>query len=97
LEDAKESFAAARRLFQDSCRNMQILENATEEKARRLSLPTGQLVSASEYRWRDESMDRLLGLRRFFSAIPMVGFGLQYVGYGHYLGGLPPVPPWAPI
>jgi|HubBroStandDraft_6_1064221.scaffolds.fasta_scaffold06229_6 uncharacterized membrane protein len=41
-------------------------------------------------------MDRLLGLGRFLFAIPMVGFGLQYVGYGHYLGGLPPVPPWTP-
>jgi len=41
-------------------------------------------------------MDRFLGLGRFFFAIPMVGFGVQYIVYGRYLGGLPPVPPWAP-
>jgi uncharacterized membrane protein len=41
-------------------------------------------------------MDRVLGLGRFFFAIPMVGFGVQYMVYGRYLGGLPPVPPWTP-
>jgi uncharacterized membrane protein len=41
-------------------------------------------------------MDRLLRLGRFFFAIPMVGFGVQYLVYGKYLGGLPPVPPWTP-
>jgi uncharacterized membrane protein len=41
-------------------------------------------------------MDRLLGLGRFLFALPMIGFGIQYIGYGRYLGGLPPVPPWAP-
>ncbi len=41
-------------------------------------------------------MDRLLGLGRFFFAIPIVGFGVQYIVYGRYQGGLPPVPPWTP-
>jgi uncharacterized membrane protein len=41
-------------------------------------------------------MDRLLGLGRFLFAIAMAGFGVQYLVYGRYLGGLPPVPPWAP-
>ena len=42
------------------------------------------------------SVDRILGLGRCFFAISIVGFGVQYLVYGHYLGGLPPVPPWAP-
>jgi uncharacterized membrane protein len=32
---------------------------------------------------------------RLFFAIPIFAFGIQYLHYGHYLGGLPPVPPWA--
>jgi uncharacterized membrane protein YphA (DoxX/SURF4 family) len=31
-----------------------------------------------------------------FFSIAMVFFGVQYLRYGHYAGGLPPVPPWAP-
>jgi uncharacterized membrane protein len=41
-------------------------------------------------------MDRLLGVGRILFGIPMIGFGIQYLAYGRYLGGLPPVPPWAP-
>jgi len=41
-------------------------------------------------------MDRLLELGRFIFAIPMAAFGVQYIVYGRYLGGLPPVPPWSP-
>jgi len=33
---------------------------------------------------------------RILFAIGLVAFGAQYLLYGHYLGGLPPVPPWAP-
>jgi uncharacterized membrane protein YphA (DoxX/SURF4 family) len=33
---------------------------------------------------------------RILFAIGVAAFGAQYLLYGHYLGGLPPVPPWAP-
>jgi len=33
---------------------------------------------------------------RIVFAIGIAAFGAQYLLYGHYLGGLPPVPPWAP-
>jgi uncharacterized membrane protein len=33
---------------------------------------------------------------RILFAISIAAFGVQYLLYGHYLGGLPPVPPWAP-
>ena len=33
---------------------------------------------------------------RILLAIGIAAFGAQYLLYGHYLGGLPPVPPWAP-
>jgi uncharacterized membrane protein len=33
---------------------------------------------------------------RILFAIGIAAFGVQYLLYGHYLGGLPPVPPWAP-
>ena len=33
---------------------------------------------------------------RILFAIGIAAFGAQYLLYGHYLGGLPPVPPWAP-
>ena len=33
---------------------------------------------------------------RILFAIGIAAFGTQYLLYGHYLGGLPPVPPWAP-
>lgn len=33
---------------------------------------------------------------RVFFAVPMVVFGAQYLASGHFSGGLPPVPPWAP-
>src|ERR1700676_1866108 len=35
-------------------------------------------------------------LGRLLFAIGIAAFGAQYLLYGHYLGGLPPVPPWAP-
>lgn len=33
---------------------------------------------------------------RILFAIGIAAFGVQYLLHGHYLGGLPPVPPWAP-
>src|ERR1700704_367050 len=42
------------------------------------------------------TMENLTKLGRIFFAIPMVVFGIQYIALGQYLGGLPPVPPWAP-
>ena len=41
-------------------------------------------------------MNPLLRLGRYFFSIPMVFFGIQYFRYGRFVGGLPPVPPWAP-
>lgn len=41
-------------------------------------------------------MNLLLELGRYFFSIPMVFFGLQYFRYGRFVGGMPPVPPWAP-
>jgi len=41
----------------------------------------------------------MLFLRHFgrtLFAVGIAAFGVQYLLYGHYLGGLPPVPPWAP-
>jgi len=32
----------------------------------------------------------------FFFAIPILIFGIQYLTYGRFVRGLPPVPPWAP-
>lgn len=40
-------------------------------------------------------MNLLLELGPYFFSIPMIFFGVQYVRYG-FIGGLPPVPPWAP-
>lgn len=33
---------------------------------------------------------------RILFAIPILVFGIQYLTYGRFQGGLPPVPPWAP-
>lgn len=44
----------------------------------------------------DSTMEKLINLGRILFAIPMIAFGIQYVGLGRYAGGLPPVPPWAP-
>ena len=41
-------------------------------------------------------MNNLITLGRFFFAIGMAVFGIQYIWYGRFMGGLPPVPPWAP-
>jgi uncharacterized membrane protein len=35
-------------------------------------------------------------LGRYLFAISIAFFGLQYLTYGRFLGGLPPVPPWSP-
>jgi uncharacterized membrane protein len=46
-----------------------------------------------------DSKNPMLFLRHFgriLFAIGIAGFGAQYLLHGHYLGGLPPVPPWAP-
>jgi uncharacterized membrane protein len=41
-------------------------------------------------------MINLKAIGRAFFAIPIVIFGIQYLGYGRFVRGLPPVPPWAP-
>jgi len=41
-------------------------------------------------------MNTLLPLGRFFFAIPMMVFGIQYLVYAHFVLGLPPVPPTIP-
>lgn len=41
-------------------------------------------------------MPRLLTLGRILFAFSIAVFGLQYLLYGHFVGGLPPVPPWIP-
>lgn len=38
----------------------------------------------------------LTTLGRWFFAIGMAVFGVQYIGYGRFVRGLPPVPPWTP-
>ena len=40
--------------------------------------------------------DPLFQLGRWFFAAGIAFFAFQYLFYGHYLGGTPPVPPWAP-
>ena len=41
-------------------------------------------------------MTNLKTIGRVFFAIPIVVFGIQYLNYGRFARGLPPVPPWAP-
>lgn len=41
-------------------------------------------------------MDILLRLGPCFFSIAMIFFGAEYLHYGRFVGGLPPVPPWAP-
>lgn len=41
-------------------------------------------------------MEYLRHFGRILFAIGIAAFGVQYLLCGHYLGGLPPVPPWAP-
>jgi uncharacterized membrane protein YphA (DoxX/SURF4 family) len=41
-------------------------------------------------------MDTLLKSGRFFFAISLIAFGAQYLIYGRFVGGLPPVPEWTP-
>ena len=40
-------------------------------------------------------MSHLLKFGRFFLAIPLLVFAIQYLAAGKYQGGLPPMPPWA--
>jgi uncharacterized membrane protein YphA (DoxX/SURF4 family) len=40
-------------------------------------------------------MTPLLKIGRFFIAIPLLVFAIQYLAIGKYQGGLPPTPPWA--
>jgi uncharacterized membrane protein len=42
------------------------------------------------------AIDPLFQLGRWFFAAGIAFFAFQYLFYGHYLGGTPPVPPWAP-
>jgi uncharacterized membrane protein YphA (DoxX/SURF4 family) len=39
---------------------------------------------------------RMILFGRLAFAISLAVFGIQYIQYGKYVGGLPPVPPWAP-
>ena len=41
-------------------------------------------------------MINLKTIGRVFFAIPILVFGVQYLTYGRFVNGLPPVPPWAP-
>src|SRR5260370_7827746 len=41
-------------------------------------------------------MDNLIAAGRLLFAIPIGAFGVQYIIYGRFMGGLPPVPPWTP-
>jgi uncharacterized membrane protein len=41
-------------------------------------------------------MNTLRALGRILFAVSIAVFGIQYVLYGRFVGGLPPVPPWAP-
>jgi uncharacterized membrane protein YphA (DoxX/SURF4 family) len=40
-------------------------------------------------------MPNLLKIGRYFLALPLLVFATQYLVFGKYLGGLPPMPPWA--
>jgi uncharacterized membrane protein YphA (DoxX/SURF4 family) len=40
-------------------------------------------------------MPNLLKIGRYFLALPLLVFAIQYFMFGKYLGGLPPMPPWA--
>lgn len=42
-------------------------------------------------------MENLLKAGRLCFAISIVFFGVQYLLYGHFEGGLPIVPPWTPV
>jgi uncharacterized membrane protein YphA (DoxX/SURF4 family) len=41
-------------------------------------------------------MESLTKVGRILFAIPIAAFGVQYLIYGRFVGGLPPVPPWTP-
>jgi uncharacterized membrane protein YphA (DoxX/SURF4 family) len=40
-------------------------------------------------------MPNILKIGRYFLALPLLVFAMQYLVFGKYLGGLPPMPPWA--
>lgn len=40
-------------------------------------------------------MTQLLKVGRYFLALPLLVFAIQYLAIGKYQGGLPPMPPWA--
>ncbi len=40
-------------------------------------------------------MTQLLKIGRYFLALPLLVFAIQYLATGKYQGGLPPMPPWA--
>jgi uncharacterized membrane protein len=44
----------------------------------------------------NDIMNNLKAIGRVFFAIPITVFGVQYLSYGRFARGLPPVPPWAP-
>lgn len=44
---------------------------------------------------RGTTMANVLKIGRIFLAIPLLVFAIQYLAFGKYLGGLPPMPPWA--
>jgi uncharacterized membrane protein YphA (DoxX/SURF4 family) len=41
-------------------------------------------------------MDSLTDLGRVLFAIAIAAFGVQYLNYGRFVSGLPPMPPWIP-
>src|SRR5260370_1999898 len=41
-------------------------------------------------------MENLIAAGRLLFASPIGAFGVQYIIYGRFMGGLPPVPPWTP-
>jgi uncharacterized membrane protein YphA (DoxX/SURF4 family) len=47
-------------------------------------------------RYTTRTMDSLLKLGRCFFGGSILFFAIEYLVHGHYLGGLPPMPPWAP-
>ena len=58
-----------------------------------------QVCCRRNFQITQDSKNLMLFLRhigRILFAIGIAAFGAQYLLHGHYLGGLPPVPPWAP-
>lgn len=53
-------------------------------------------MNSSPVSHRARSTNLCFQVGRIFFAAGIAFFGFQYVLYGHYLGGTPPVPPWTP-